>query len=55
VDLYSTRVEPAEPLEVGVFKPQGAETTLRVEIVGKNDASKGTLAGIDAVKIEPAP
>jgi hypothetical protein len=54
VDLYSAKVEPAGPLEIGVFKPQGAETTLRVEIVGKNDASKGALVGLDAVKLEPA-
>ena len=54
VDLYAERVEPSGPVRVGMFTPTGRETTVRVEIVGKNARSRGAFAGIDAVKLEAA-
>ena len=54
VDLYAAKVGPTGPVKLGAFTPAGAETILRVEIVGKNDKSTGHFAGLDAVRVEPA-
>ncbi len=54
IDLYSSKVEPSEPVRVGPFTPKGPQSTLRFELVGANPAATGAKAfiGLDAIRIE---
>ena len=55
IDLYAERVRPAGPITLGSFTPRGASATLRVELAGTNEMSKGArfFAGLDAVRLGP--
>lgn len=52
-DLYSGRVCPAGSLELGNHQLDAGMHTLRIESVGKSDASDGFAFGIDAIDLLP--
>ena len=49
VDLYGARPVPSGAIKLGSFDPVDGAYLLRVEVVGKNRRSKGTLFGLDCV------
>ena len=49
VDLYASKPTSSGPIELGVFDPVDSAYVLRVEVVGRNPKSKGTLFGLDCV------
>ena len=54
VDLYAPKPIPSEPIELGVFTPADGAYILRVEVVGKNPKSTGTLFGLDCITLSTA-
>ncbi len=52
-DLYSGRVCPAGSLELGEHQLDAGAHVLRLESVGKSDASEGFAFGIDAIDLLP--
>ena len=54
VDLYAAKPVPSGKIVLGNFEPVDSAYALRVEVVGKNRQSKGTLFGLDCVVIEQA-
>ena len=50
-DLYSGRVCPAGSLELGEHELAAGGHTLRVEVIGRNEASEGYAFGIDAIDL----
>jgi len=56
LDLYSEKVKPSGPVSLGVWEPVDGAFTVRVEVVAKNPASKGSgsFLGIDGIALEPA-
>jgi len=55
LDLYSEKVLPTGPVPLGEWSPVDGRITLRIEVVGKNPASKGSgsFVGLDGVVVEP--
>lgn len=54
LDLYSAKVASTGTIELGVFDPAESQYVLRIEIVGQNPKSKGTLFGLDSIRLETA-
>ena len=54
VDLYAAKPVPSGKIVLGNFEPVDSAYVLRVEVVGKNGKSTGTLFGLDCVVIERA-
>ena len=52
-DLYAGRVCPAGSLELGNHQLAAGAHTLRIESVGRSDASDGFAFGIDAIDLLP--
>jgi len=52
-DGYSPEVEPSGPVLLGTVTLAAGERRLRVEVIGKNAASRGYFAGMDCVELEP--
>lgn len=52
VDLYSAKPVDSGSIELGAFDPVDGEFVLRVEVVGKNEKSKGTLFGLDCIAMK---
>jgi hypothetical protein len=50
-DLYSGEVLPSDSLELGTHELTAGKHTLRLRVVGKNDASKGYYFGIDTLDL----
>jgi hypothetical protein len=51
-DGYNKEVKIADPIDLGVHEPDGNVTRLKIEVSGKNEASKGYFFGLDCVKLE---
>lgn len=51
-DGYRPAVEGSQPVDLGVREPDGNVIRLKVEVVGKNEASKGYFFGLDCVVLE---
>jgi hypothetical protein len=51
-DGYDPASRPGKPIDLGVQRPAGNVIRLKVEVVGKNPASKGFYFGLDAVEIK---
>jgi hypothetical protein len=51
---YSPSPQPAEPLDLGVHKPDGNVIRLKIEVTGKDGKSSGHFFGFDAVVLEDA-
>jgi Protein of unknown function (DUF2961) len=49
---YSPSSQPAEPLDLGVHKPDGNVIRLKIEVTGKDGKSAGHFFGLDAVVLE---
>ena len=54
-DLFDTAVKPADPIDLGEVILTDAPSVLKFTITGKNNASPGTLFGLDYIKLVPAP
>jgi len=54
LDGYAPEVQPARPLNLGVFQPRAGGFKLRVEVTGANPASTGAkwLFGLDCLALE---
>jgi hypothetical protein len=50
-DLYSGRVCPSGPLDLGAHELTGGKHTIRFTVTGKNPGSKGYQFGIDAIDL----
>jgi Protein of unknown function (DUF2961) len=53
VDLFSSRIAPADPVALGTAQLSAGEHVLDMEITGKNEASKGWMLGFDYLKLVP--
>jgi hypothetical protein len=51
VDLYAPKPGSSGAIDLGKFMPVENAYVLRVEVVGKNDESKGAFFGIDCVTL----
>jgi len=53
-DGYADQVQPAEPVKLGVFKPQAGRFVLRAEVAGANPKSSGAryFFGLDCLVLE---
>ena len=54
VDLYSGRVCPAGPLDLGVVDLEAGRHALRIAVEGRNPASASMCFGLDAIDLDPA-
>ncbi len=52
-DLFACKPVASGPIELGAFDPVDGAYVLRVEVVGQNPKSKGTLFGLDCVIPKP--
>jgi hypothetical protein len=53
IDLYADKVEPSGAIPLGRAKLRPGKNTITLKITGKNDRSKNTLIGIDALELKP--
>jgi hypothetical protein len=51
VDLYAAKPVSSGPIKLGTFDPVDEAYVLRIEVIGKNPQSKGTLFGLDCVTL----
>lgn len=54
VDGFHTRVAPLPPEDLGVHELVAGRNTLTVEILGRNEQSRGHVFGLDALTLHPA-
>ena len=54
-DTYAPTVEWGGRTRLGAFGLTRGQARLRFEVVGKSEASKGILGGVDCVTLKPAP
>lgn len=55
IDLYSASVQSGPAKPIGQVHLQRGDNPITIRIVGKNDASRAYLVGIDAFKLTPVP
>lgn len=53
LDCYSEKVEATNAIDLGTYKPVNGKFILRIELIGRNPLSTGTLFGLDCIQIEP--
>jgi hypothetical protein len=52
IDMYVEGGGPSDDIVLGTFDLEKGQNTLTMEVVGKNEASKGLIGGLDYVRIE---
>lgn len=53
VDLYAEKCLPGDPVDLGTVDLPEGKQTLTLDVVGKNEASRGFVCGIDYIKLVP--